>query len=162
PNRSPGRHTGTTCAGSSCCPHSCRSICTLCTWLGLTRKVCTVTRQPASDREGAHCVLALEQLTPSEAIELAARTTRSGFAGVVLDDRFQPWLPSQGQAPFVWMIAGAIRQQPDGMLAVSAVPGYRSHPATVAQASATLAALHPGGHRLLLSAGDAIDEHIVG
>lgn len=108
-----------------------------------------------------HYVAALEQLEPADAVDLAAHADRAGFAGTVVSDRFQPWLPSQGQASFAWTVLGAIGQQTTGMLTASAVPGYRMHPAAVAQASATLAALYPGRHRLMLSAGDAIDEHVV-
>ncbi|MGF2949961.1 TIGR03557 family F420-dependent LLM class oxidoreductase [Microbacterium alcoholitolerans] len=114
-----------------------------------------------SSRE-VHFVAALEQHAPADAVRVAAAADASGFAGTVVFDRFQPWLPQQGQASFAWTIIGAIGQQTAGALTVSAVPGYRQHPASVAQASATLAALHPGRHRLLLSAGDAIDEHVAG
>lgn len=110
---------------------------------------------------GLHYVAALEQLEPADAVALAARADMSGFAGTVVADRFQPWLPGQGQASFAWAVLGAIGQQTSGVLTASAVPGYRMHPAVVAQASATVAALYPGRHRLMLSAGDAIDEHIV-
>ncbi|MFA4896484.1 MULTISPECIES: TIGR03557 family F420-dependent LLM class oxidoreductase [Microbacterium] len=109
-----------------------------------------------------HHVVALEQFAPDAAVELAATADKSGFAGTVVADRFQPWLPSQGNASFAWAVLGAIGQQTTGMMTASAVPGYRMHPATVAQASATLAALYPDRHRLILSAGDAIDEHVVG
>ena len=113
-------------------------------------------------RPEVHFVAALEQLTPSDAVELASSADALGFAGTVVADRFQPWLPSQGQAAFAWTVLGAIGQRTQGALTVSAVPGYRMHPASVAQASATLAALYPGRHRLALSAGDAIDEHVTG
>lgn len=109
-----------------------------------------------------HYVAALEQFEPAEAVGLAAYADEHGFAGTVVTDRFQPWLPSQGNASFAWTVLGAIGQQTEGIVTVSAVPGYRMHPAAVAQASATLAALYPDRHRLILSAGDAIDEHIVG
>lgn len=109
-----------------------------------------------------HHVLSLEQLASSDAVHLSAAADSAGFAGVALFDRFQPWLPHQGNASFAWAVAAAIGQQTSGAITVSAVPGYRMHPATVAQASATLGELYPGRHRLLLSAGDAIDEHVVG
>lgn len=109
-----------------------------------------------------HHVVALEQFAPDAAVELAAAADESGFAGAVVADRFQPWLPSQGQASFAWAVLGAIGQRTRGALSVAAVPGYRMHPVAVAQASATLASLYPDRHRLVLSAGDAIDEHVVG
>lgn len=110
----------------------------------------------------AHLVVALEQHAPMDAVELAAAADQHGFSGVVVADRFQPWLPTQGQASFAWTVLGAMGVRTRGGLTVSAVPGYRMHPAALAQASATLAALYPGRHRLVLSAGDAIDEHVVG
>ncbi|MGV9193665.1 TIGR03557 family F420-dependent LLM class oxidoreductase [Microbacterium sp. MC2] len=113
-------------------------------------------------RPQIHFVAALEQLEPREAVRLAAVADRAGFAGTVVTDRFQPWLPAQGNASFVWAVAGAIGQQTAGEVTVSAVPGFRMHPAALAQASATLASLYPNRHRLVLSAGDAIDEHVVG
>lgn len=112
-------------------------------------------------RAEVHVVVALELFSPTDAVELAATADERGFAGAVVADRFQPWLPSQGQASFAWTVLGAIGQRTRGELTVSAVPGYRMHPASVAQAAATLAALYPGRHRLALSAGDAIDEHVV-
>jgi coenzyme F420-dependent glucose-6-phosphate dehydrogenase len=113
-------------------------------------------------RAEVHFVAALEQLSPSTAVSLAARADEQGFGGTVVSDRFQPWLPSQGNASFAWTVLGAIGQRTKGALTVSAVPGFRMHPASVAQAAATLASLYPGRHRLALSAGDAIDEHVVG
>jgi len=107
-------------------------------------------------------VAPLAQSNPVAVIDFAVTADRHGFAGTVIDDRFQPWLPSQSNASFAWAVAGAISQVINGAITVSAVPGYRMHPVTLAQASATLAALHPGRHRLLLAAGDAIDEHVVG
>ncbi|GAA5146632.1 TIGR03557 family F420-dependent LLM class oxidoreductase [Microbacterium pseudoresistens] len=108
-----------------------------------------------------HHVVALEQFKPMHTVSVAAAADAAGFAGSVVADRFQPWLPSQGEAPFVWTLAGAIAQATSGKVTVSAIPGYRMHVAAVAQASATLAAMVPGRHTLTLAAGDAIDEHVV-
>lgn len=104
----------------------------------------------------------LEQLRPREAVELAALAEQHGFDGVLAADRFQPWLPQQGQAGFVWDVMGALGERTAGDLGVVATPTFRWHPAVVAQASATLAALNPGRHWLAVSSGDAIDEHVVG
>lgn len=106
---------------------------------------------------------ALDQLAPAEAVALAAHAEASGFRGVMAADRFQPWIPSQGDAAFAWTVLGAIGQVTSGDLGTgSTVPGYRWHPAMVAQASATLAALYPGRHWLGIGSGEAIDEHVVG
>lgn len=113
-------------------------------------------------RPEVHFVAALELLQAGDAVTHAREADAAGFTGTVVSDRFQPWLPAQGNASFAWVVAGAIGQATRGAITVSAVPGYRMHPASVAQASATLAALDPGRHRLALSAGDAIDEHVTG
>ncbi len=107
-------------------------------------------------------VASLEQFSAREAIEHSAAATAHGFDGVVVADRFQPWLPAHGHASHAWTVAGALGERTAGWLAVSAVPGYRTHPATVAQAAMTAESMFPGRHRLLLSAGDAIDEHVTG
>ena len=105
----------------------------------------------------------LEQLDPREAVELSAYAEQHGFDGVMASDHFQPWLPQQGQAPFVWAVLAAIAARTKGDFGPGVTtPGYRMHPAAVAQASATLAAMHPGRHWLGIGSGDALSEHIVG
>ncbi len=106
---------------------------------------------------------ALDQFAPVEVVELAAQAEHAGFQGVMAADRFQPWIPSQGNAAFAWTVLGALGQTTAGDLGTGVtVPGYRWHPAMVAQASATLAALYPGRHWLGIGSGEAIDEHVAG
>lgn len=91
------------------------------------------------------------------------RADQAGFHGVMAVDTFQPWLPSLGQAPFVWSLLAAVGEQMRGdLVAAMAVPGYRLHPVALAQAVATLAALHPQRVWVSLSAGEAINEHVAG
>ena len=105
----------------------------------------------------------LEQLDPREAVELSALAEQHGFRGVMASDHFQPWVPQQGQAPFVWAVLAGIAAQTKGDFGPGVTtPGYRMHPAAVAQASATLAAMHPGRHWLGIGSGDALSEHVVG
>ncbi|WNM27065.1 TIGR03557 family F420-dependent LLM class oxidoreductase [Demequina capsici] len=105
----------------------------------------------------------LAQLAPREAVELSAHAESRGFSGVMAADHFQPWTPTQGQAPFVWNVLSVIGEHTRGDLGPGVTtPTFRWHPAMVAQASATLAALHPGRHWLGLGSGEAINEHIVG
>jgi coenzyme F420-dependent glucose-6-phosphate dehydrogenase len=105
----------------------------------------------------------LEQFHPTEALELAALAERNGFTGVMAADRFQPWVPRQGQASFAWNVLGALGQTTRGDLGTGmTVPTFRWHPAMVAQASATLAAMYPGRHWLGIGSGEAIDEHVTG
>jgi coenzyme F420-dependent glucose-6-phosphate dehydrogenase len=106
---------------------------------------------------------ALEQFHPTEVLEFSAYAEEHGFSGVMAADRFQPWVPRQGQAAFAWTVLGALGATTTGDLGTGmTVPGYRWHPAMVAQASATLAALYPGRHWLGIGSGEAIDEHVTG
>lgn len=106
---------------------------------------------------------ALEQFAPLEAIELAALAETRGFAGTVATEGFQPWTPQQGQSSFVWNVVSALGARTSGALGVGPVsPTFRWHPAMVAQASATLAAMYPGRHWLALGSGEAMSDHIVG
>jgi coenzyme F420-dependent glucose-6-phosphate dehydrogenase len=105
----------------------------------------------------------LEQFHPTEILELSAYAEQQGFTGVMAADRFQPWVPKQGQASFVWNVLGALGQTTTGDLGTGmTVPTFRQHPAVVAQASATLEAMYPGRHWLGIGSGEAIDEHITG
>src|SRR5690606_21196258 len=104
----------------------------------------------------------LEVLRPRDAVDLAEYAERRGLSGVMATDRFQPWTPRQGQAGFVWNVLGALGERTTGDLGPVAVPGPRMHPAVLAQASATLAAMNPGRHWLGVASGDAIDEHVTG
>jgi coenzyme F420-dependent glucose-6-phosphate dehydrogenase len=105
----------------------------------------------------------LEQFHPTEILELSRYAESRGFSGVMAADRFQPWVPQQGQASFVWNVLGALGQTTTGSLGTGmTVPTFRQHPAMIAQASATLAAMYPGRHWLGIGSGEAIDEHVTG
>ncbi len=104
----------------------------------------------------------LEQFHPREAVELAVHAESRGFTGVMAADHFQPWVPQQGQSAFVWNVLAAIGERTTGDLGPGVTaPTFRWHPAMVAQASATLAAMFPGRHWLGLGSGEALNEHVV-
>lgn len=105
---------------------------------------------------------ALEQLHPRDALDAAVRAEASGFRGVMASDVLAPWVPAQGQAPFVWNVLTALAERTSGDVGPGvAVPTFRWHPAVLAQASATLAAMYPGRHWLGIGSGEAINEHAV-
>jgi G6PDH family F420-dependent oxidoreductase len=105
----------------------------------------------------------LERFPPNEILALASLAEQHGFTGVMAADHFQPWLPHQGQASFVWNVLSALGQTTVGDLGTGVTaPTFRWHPAMVAQASATLAAMYPGRHWLGLGSGEALNEHVVG
>ena len=117
---------------------------------------------PASNPHIGYAAM-LERFAPSEVLELAASAELNGFTGIMATDHFQPWVPAQGQASFVWPVLGALGQVTAGDLGTGVTaPTFRSHPALTAQASATLAAMYPGRHWLGIGSGEAANEHIVG
>ncbi len=105
----------------------------------------------------------LEQFHPTEIVELSVYAESLGFSGVMAADHFQPWVPQQGQSAFVWNVLSALGERTRGDIGPGVTaPTFRWHPAMVAQASATLAAMYPGRHWLGLGSGEALNEHIVG
>ncbi len=104
----------------------------------------------------------LEQFGPQEVVDYSAKAEAAGFSGVMAADHFQPWVPRQGQAAFVWNVMTAIGERTKGDVGPGVTcPSFRMHPAIVAQASATLAAMYPGRHWLGLGSGEALNEHVV-
>ena len=106
---------------------------------------------------------ALEQFTPNEIIELCEASEKHGFSGTMAADHFQPWVPAQGQASYVWNVLSALGQRTTGDLGPGVTcPTFRHHPAIVAQAAATLEAIYPGRSWLGLGSGEALNEHMFG
>ncbi len=104
----------------------------------------------------------LEQFGPQEVVHYSKLAEAAGFTGVMAADHYQPWVPQQGQAAFVWNVLAALGERTQGDLGPGVTcPSFRMHPAIVAQASATLAAMYPGRHWLGLGSGEALNEHIV-
>src|ERR687886_1116796 len=104
----------------------------------------------------------LEQFAPQEVVGLTALAEQHGFSGCMAADHFQPWVPQQGQASFVWNVLTAVGERTTGDLGPGVTcPSFRFHPAVVAQASATLATMYPGRTWLGLGSGEALNEHVV-
>jgi coenzyme F420-dependent glucose-6-phosphate dehydrogenase len=104
----------------------------------------------------------LEQFEPQEVVGYSVDAEKAGFTGVMAADHFQPWVPQQGQASFVWNVMTAIGERTKGDVGPGVTcPSFRMHPAIVAQASATLAAMYPGRHWLGIGSGEALNEHVV-
>jgi coenzyme F420-dependent glucose-6-phosphate dehydrogenase len=106
---------------------------------------------------------ALEQFAPRDIVAMCDASERHGFSGTMAADHFQPWVPQQGQASYVWNVLSAIGQRTEGDLGPGVTcPSFRQHPAIVAQAAATLEALYPGRTWLGLGSGEALNEHVFG
>jgi coenzyme F420-dependent glucose-6-phosphate dehydrogenase len=97
--------------------------------------------------------LSSEEHGPLELIEQARAAEQAGFGFALVSDHYHPWLDSQGQSPFVWSTIGALSQATKSLSIGTGVtcPLMRIHPAIVAQAAATCAALLPG--RFFLGVG---------
>jgi coenzyme F420-dependent glucose-6-phosphate dehydrogenase len=77
-------------------------------------------------------------------------------------DHFHPWSEHQGQSGFAWSWLGAALEGTSLPFGVISAPGYRYHPAVIAQGAATLAQMYPGRFWLALGSGEAINESITG
>ena len=103
----------------------------------------------------------LEQFHPAEVVEFSAYAESKGFSGVMAADHFQPWVPAQGNSAFVWNVLTALGERTTGDIGPGVTaPTFRWHPAMVAQASATLAAMYPGRHWLGLGSGEALTHRV--
>lgn len=103
-----------------------------------------------------------EQFHPTDLLKWCQLAEDVGFTSVMASDHFHPWTPQQGQSAFVWSWMGALGAQTSLRFGTGVTPpGYRYHPAIVAQAAATLEAMFPGRFWLGLGAGEALNEHIV-
>lgn len=108
--------------------------------------------------------LSSEEFGPQALVEQAVGAERAGFGFALISDHFHPWVDAQGQSPFVWSVLGAIAQATTRLQVGTAVtcPTIRMHPAIVAQAAATTAAMMPGRFILGLGTGENLNEHVVG
>jgi len=104
----------------------------------------------------------LEQFHPRELVGFCQKAETAGFVGVMAADHVQPWTPQQGNAAFVWSFMTAAAEHTRGDIGPGVTcPSFRSHPAIIAQAAATMAAMYPGRFWLGLGSGEALNEHVV-
>jgi coenzyme F420-dependent glucose-6-phosphate dehydrogenase len=108
--------------------------------------------------------LSSEEHGPRDLVANAAKAERAGFGFLMVSDHFHPWTNEQGNSPFVWSVIGAIAQVTERAWLGTGVtcPTIRIHPAIIAQAAATSAALMPGRFRLGVGTGENLNEHILG
>jgi coenzyme F420-dependent glucose-6-phosphate dehydrogenase len=104
-----------------------------------------------------------EQFHPTDLLAYSQLAEKNGFSVITASDHYHPWVPSQGQSAFVWAWMGALGATTSMRFGTGVTPpGWRYHPAVLAQAAATLEAMYPGRFYLGLGAGEALNEHIVG
>ncbi|SBT37847.1 TIGR03885 family FMN-dependent LLM class oxidoreductase [Micromonospora auratinigra] len=103
-----------------------------------------------------------EQIHPARLLEAVIHAESAGFDAAMSSDHFSPWSARQGQSGFAWSWLGAALQATDLPFGVVNAPGQRYHPAIIAQAIGTLAAMYPGRFWAALGTGEASNEHITG
>ena len=108
--------------------------------------------------------LSSEEHEPNDLVKHAQLAERSGFSFALISDHYHPWVGDQGHSPFVWSVIGALAHATDAMRLGTGVtcPIIRIHPAIIAQAAATSAAMMPGRFFLGVGTGENLNEHVVG
>jgi G6PDH family F420-dependent oxidoreductase len=108
--------------------------------------------------------LSSEEHAPNALVRNAARAEEVGFKFALISDHFHPWTDRQGSSPFVWSVVGAIAHATERLRLGTGVtcPLVRIHPAILAQAAATAAAMMPGRFFFGVGTGENLNEHILG
>jgi coenzyme F420-dependent glucose-6-phosphate dehydrogenase len=103
-----------------------------------------------------------EQFPPSRLLRLCVQAADAGFSAMKSSDHFHPWGLRQGQSGATWTWLGAAMLACPLPFGTITAPGYRYHPAVIAQSAATLAEMFPGRFWLALGSGEAVNEAITG
>jgi coenzyme F420-dependent glucose-6-phosphate dehydrogenase len=108
--------------------------------------------------------LSSEEHPPGDLLLYGRIAEETGFDFLTISDHFHPWTSRQGQSPLVWSVLGGLSVKTERLPIMTTVtcPTIRIHPAIVAQAAATTAALLPDRFILGLGSGENLNEHIVG
>ena len=103
-----------------------------------------------------------EQIHPAQLLDAVQHAEEVGFTAAMCSDHFAPWNLEQGHSGFSWSWLGAALATTALPFGAVNAPGQRYHPAIIAQAIATLAAMFPGRFWVALGSGEAMNEHITG
>jgi G6PDH family F420-dependent oxidoreductase len=108
--------------------------------------------------------LSSEEHGPTGLVEIAASAESAGFEYALISDHYHPWTTKQGNSPFVWSTLGGVATATDSLRVGTGVtcPTVRIHPAIIAQATATTAAMFDGRFFLGVGTGESLNEHILG
>lgn len=103
-----------------------------------------------------------EQIHPRQLLADVQHAEAAGFTAAMSSDHFTPWSRRQGQSGFAWAWLGAALATTDLPFGVVSAPGQRYHPAILAQALGTLAAMFPERIWAALGSGEASNERVTG
>jgi G6PDH family F420-dependent oxidoreductase len=108
--------------------------------------------------------LSSEEHHPNDLVRDTRRAEEIGFTFALISDHFHPWVSKQGHCPLVWSVLGAMAHATQHIQIGTGVscPIMRIHPAIIAQAAATVAAMMPGRFFLGVGTGENLNEHILG
>ncbi len=103
--------------------------------------------------KGVGITLSYEQFRTDQLVLQAQAAEKAGFQYVWACDHIQPWQDNEGHSMFPWLTLALVGNATSRISFGTGVtcPTYRYHPATVAQAFASLAMLSPG--RVFLGVG---------
>jgi hypothetical protein len=107
-------------------------------------------------------MLAHEQFTVPQLVELGVADEQAGFDFVATSDHLQPWQANEGHAGCAWITLSALGQRTRHIWMGTTVtcPSLRYNPAVVAQAFASMDLLYPGRVFLGLGSGEALNEEV--
>ncbi|MDQ3876898.1 MAG: TIGR03557 family F420-dependent LLM class oxidoreductase [Actinomycetota bacterium] len=108
--------------------------------------------------------LSSEEHPAMDLVANARKAEEAGFDFALISDHFHPWIDRQGESPFVWAVLGGIARETQTLSVGTGVtcPSVRVHPAIVAHAASTVAAMMPGRFFLGLGSGENLNEHVHG
>lgn len=115
--------------------------------------------QPPAGK-GVGLVLSHEQFRTDRLVAQARAAEDAGFQYVWASDHIQPWQDNEGHSMFPWLTLALVGSATSRVSFGTGVtcPTYRYHPATVAQAFASLAILNPGRVFLGVGTGERLNE----
>jgi len=115
---------------------------------------------PPPSTPGVGFVLSHEQFRTAELVNQAEAAECAGFRYLWASDHLQPWQDNEGHSMFPWITLALVGQRTSRITFGTGVtcPIYRYHPATVAQAFASLAILSPGRVFLGVGTGERLNE----
>jgi probable non-F420 flavinoid oxidoreductase len=103
-----------------------------------------------------------EQIGPAQLLKDVRLAEQAGFEAALCSDHINPWSSAQGHSGFAWSWLGAALSTTGLRFGTVTAPGQRYHPAMIAQAAGTLAAMFPDRFWMALGSGENLNESITG